>query len=66
VNDWSVKGIQRAVELAPPNPNFLSSGVHNDVVVVSGGMVTSNISVHGLSGNLTMLGSDDVWEARVT
>jgi hypothetical protein len=65
VNDRSVKGIQRAVELAPANPNFLGSGVHNDVVVVSGGMVTSNISVHGLSGNLTMLGSDDVRKAGV-
>ena len=66
VNDRSVKGIQSAVVLAPANPNFLGSGVHNDVVVVSSGMETSNISVHGLSGNLTMLGSNDVGKAGVT
>lgn len=65
VNDGSVEGIQGALVLAPANPNFLGSRVHNDVVVVSGGVETGNISVHGLSGNLTMLGSNDVGEAGV-
>ena len=65
MNDGSVEGIQGALVLAPTNPNFLGSRVHNDVVVVSSGMETGNISVHGLSSNLTMLGNDDVGHAGV-
>jgi hypothetical protein len=65
VNDGSVEGIQGALVLAPANPNFLGSRVHHNVVVVSCGVETGNISVHGLSGNLTVLGSDDVGKAGV-
>jgi hypothetical protein len=65
VNDGSVKGIQCALVLAPSDPDFLSGRVHHDVVVISSSVETSNFSVHGLSGDLAMLGSDDVGHAGV-
>ena len=65
MEDRSLKGIQGAVELAPANPNLLSSGVHHNVVVVSGAVQACNIAEHGLRCDLSMLRGNNICQAGI-
>lgn len=51
VNNGSLESVKGSIELAPANPNLLSSRVHHNVVVIASSMEASHISEHGLGSN---------------
>ena len=66
VKDGSFESIQSAIELAPPEPYFLGSRVHDYVIVVSSAMIAGDVAEHGLGSDLSVLRRNNICHAWIT
>ena len=66
VNGRSLVGVDGGAVLRPGSPDLLAFGVHNDDLSITGLVESSDVSEHGLRGDLAVLSSGDACNADVT
>ena len=66
MNRGSFEGVDGGPELAPGDPYLLCCGIHDDPLIVTCPLISNDITVQSLWGDLTVLLSKYVCHARVS